>query len=118
MHTFSKSSRSISAETKEKHQQFWRYFVYLVIDEISMILKTSLAMLSCHIGIGKVGTGEAVNSDSFGGINAIFYGDFHQFPPVTCAASEALHQPQNMKQCLTCHPKTHSSNAMEQRVSP
>ena len=61
-----------------------------------MILKTFLATLSCHIGIGKAGTGEAANSDSFGGINVIFCGDFHQFPPVTCAASEALYQPQNM----------------------
>ena len=55
----STSGRSISDETKAKLQQFWRYFVYLVIGEISMISKTFLATLSCHIGIGKVGTGEA-----------------------------------------------------------
>ena len=92
----STSGRPISDETKAKLQQFWKYFVYLVIDEISMISKTFLATLSCHIGIGKVGTGEAANSDSFGGINVIFCGNFHQFPPVACAASEALYQPQNM----------------------
>ena len=61
-----------------------------------MILKTFLATLSHHIAIGKAGTGEVVNCESFGGINVIFCGDFHQFPPVTCTASEALYQPQSM----------------------
>jgi hypothetical protein len=88
----STSGRPMSDETKAKLQQFWRYFVYLIIDEISMISETFLATLSCHIGIGKAGTGAAANSDSFGGINVIFCGDFHQFPPVACVASEALYQ--------------------------
>ena len=35
-------------------------------------------------------------SQSFGGINVVFCGDFHQFPPVACAVSEALYQPSNM----------------------
>lgn len=89
----STSGRPMSDETKTKLQQFWKYFIYLVIDEISMISKSFLAVLSRHIGIGKA------NSDtgkSFGGIHVILCGDFHQFPPVACAISEALYYPANM----------------------
>ena len=94
------SGRPMGEETKAKLQSFWKYFVYLVIDKISMISKTFLATLSRHIAIGKTGDGEGDGGDrssgSFGGINVIFSGDFHQFPPVACAASEALYQPPRM----------------------
>ena len=82
--------------TKAKLQQFWKYFVYLIIDDISMISKMFLATLSHHIRVGKAANSKAANGGSFGGINIIFRGNFHQFLPVTCAASEALYQPQNM----------------------
>jgi hypothetical protein len=49
----STSGRPMSDETKAKLQQFWEYIIYLIIDEISMILKSFLAILSQHIGIGK-----------------------------------------------------------------
>jgi hypothetical protein len=61
----STSGRPISDETKANLQQFWKYFVYLIIDEISMISNMFLATLSHRIGIGKAGTGEAVNGGSF-----------------------------------------------------
>jgi len=83
----------MSDETKAKLQAFWKHFVYLIIDECSMLSKTFLAKLSRHIGIGKEKPGQAICSDSFGGINVIFCGDFHQFPPVATAKSEALYHP-------------------------
>ena len=92
----STSGRPMSDETKAKLQQFWKYIVYLIIDEISMISKSFLAILSRHIGIGKGTRDTPICSQSFGGINVVFCGDFHQFPPVACAVSEALYQPSNM----------------------
>jgi PIF1-like helicase len=92
----STSGRPMSDETKAKLQKFWKYFIYLIIDEISMISKSFLAVLSRHIGIGKQTVGQVTSDLSFGGINVIFCGDFHQFPPVVCAGSEALYQPSNM----------------------
>ena len=86
----STSGRPMSDETKAKLQLFWKYFIYLVIDEISMISKSFLAVLSRHISIGKE---KGDSSDSLGGINVIFCSDFHQFPPVTCVVSEALYHP-------------------------
>jgi hypothetical protein len=61
-----------------------------------MISKSFLAVLSWHIGVGKEKSGGPKISDSLGGINVIFFGDFHQFPPVACAASKALYHPSNM----------------------
>src|SRR5882762_2340476 len=92
----STSGQPMSDETKAKLQKFWKYFIYLIIDEISMISKSFLAVLSRHIGIGKQTVGQVTSDLSFRGINVIFCGDFHQFPPVACAASEALYQPSNM----------------------
>jgi hypothetical protein len=83
----------LSDETKAKLQAFWKDFVYLIIDECSMLSKSFLAKLSRHIGIGKEKPGQPKCSDSFGGINVIFCGDFHQFPPVATAKSEALYHP-------------------------
>lgn len=92
----STGGRPMSDETKAKLQQFWKYFIYLVIDEISMISKTFLAVLSRHIAIGKEQGDAGKSSDSFGGINVILCGDFHQFPPVACAVTEALYYPTNI----------------------
>lgn len=90
--------KNLSNETKAKLQAFWRSYTYLIIDEISMIGKTFLAALSRHISIGKdrPDSGAAGGGRSFGGINVIFCGDFHQFPPVAVGASEVLYHPTNL----------------------
>lgn len=63
----------------------------LIIDEHSMISKTFLARLSRNLSVAKVkGAG-----GSFGGLNVIICRDFHQFPPVATAPSEALYYPVN-----------------------
>ena len=82
---------SLSDESKLKLQKMWESKEYLVIDEYSMISKTFLALLSKNIGIGKQGTMTEHNDCSFGGINVILCGDFHQFPPVAEAPSQYLY---------------------------
>lgn len=92
------NGQPMSAETKAKLQRFWTDFTYLIIDEISMLSKTFFAVLSRNIGVGKARAGDAPMSESFGGINVILCGDFHQFPPVASGTSEALYQrPTNPK---------------------
>jgi hypothetical protein len=91
----SDSKKAISDETRGKLQCFWKHFCYLIVDEASMIAKTFLANLSRNIGIGKMETGKSPSSHSFGGINIIISGDFHQFPPVATALTEALYFPIN-----------------------
>ncbi|KAJ7126689.1 hypothetical protein C8R44DRAFT_779272 [Mycena epipterygia] len=54
-----------------------------------MLAKVFLALLSRNISIAKGGT----SPHSFGGVNLILCGDFHQFPPVACEPSEALYYP-------------------------
>ena len=56
-----------------------------------MILKLFLAIISWHISVGKEKSGGPKISDSLGGIYVIFFGDFHQLPPVACVASKALY---------------------------
>ncbi|KIJ21314.1 hypothetical protein PAXINDRAFT_151861 [Paxillus involutus ATCC 200175] len=53
---------TMGAETKGKLQAFWKYVLYLIIDEMLMIKKTFLAKLSCNISIGKMveGLGRAI----------------------------------------------------------
>lgn len=86
-----KSKAGMSNDSKGKLQSFWRYFIYLIIDEISMIGKSFFAMLSRHIGIGRAKPGKPESDLSFGGINVILCGNFHQFPPVAVGPSEALY---------------------------
>ena len=50
---------------------------------------------SWHIGVGKK-SGKPKISHSFGGINVIFCGNFHQFTPVAWTASNTLYHPSNM----------------------
>ncbi|KIK25555.1 hypothetical protein PISMIDRAFT_96710, partial [Pisolithus microcarpus 441] len=87
------SERGISAQAKVKLQQFWHDYEYLIIDEMSMVGKTFLAKLSRNIAVGKMTDAGAVTAHSFGGINVIMCGDFHQFPPVAVGPSEALYVP-------------------------
>jgi len=89
----SKASNTLSEERKQKLQNFWKHYTYLVIDEMSMISKSFLALLSRIIGIGKGTDGNTNPAESFGGINVILSGDFHQFPPVAAASNEALYFP-------------------------
>ena len=84
---------TLSNESKVKLQQFWQHISYLIIDELSMLAKKFLAVLSYNISIAKMVQGQPVKSKSFGGINVILCGDFHQFPPVATSPSEALYFP-------------------------
>ncbi|OCH93887.1 hypothetical protein OBBRIDRAFT_711095, partial [Obba rivulosa] len=62
----------MSDETKLKLQRFWEHFTYLIIDEVSMISKSFLAVLSRNIGITKTGCKDANPRENvFGGINVI-----------------------------------------------
>lgn len=70
--------------------------ISLIIDEVSMIAKTFFALLSRQISIGKQKPGHSAGDMSFGGISVILCGDFHQFPPVAVAPSEALYYPTNI----------------------
>lgn len=94
--SISRNNRTMSAVAKAKLQKMWQAVQYLIIDEFSMLGKTFLAKLSCNIAIGKTGHNHAGSADtSFGGINVILPGDPHQFPPVACAAREALYVSSN-----------------------
>ncbi|CAK5281207.1 unnamed protein product [Mycena citricolor] len=83
------ASGRMSDANKGKLQEFWKGYSYLIIDEISMISKDFLAQLSRNIGIGKASSSDK----SFGGINVILCGDFHQFPPVATSPTQALYHP-------------------------
>ncbi|KAI6094774.1 hypothetical protein EV401DRAFT_1896242 [Pisolithus croceorrhizus] len=89
------NDKAMTMQSKVKLQQLWQTYEYLIIGEISMLGKTFLACLSRNIAIGKMVEGTPASSDSFGSINVIMCGDFHQFPPVAVAASEALYIPGN-----------------------
>lgn len=69
----------------------------MILDEYSMIAKDFLAVLSRNILIGKEMAAHNDHSQSFGGINIIICGDFHQFPPVTQPVSSALYYPSDQK---------------------
>ena len=84
----------ISNKSK-KLQQFWKHISYLIIDEMSMLTKKFLAILSCNISIGKMVEGQPSKNESFGRINVILCRDFHQFPPVATSPTEALYFPSN-----------------------
>jgi hypothetical protein len=87
---------NLSTESKAKLQEFWRYYLYLIIDEMSMIGKTFLAKLSRNIAIGKMVEGKLPSPHSFGGISVIKCGDFFQFPPVASGLTEAFYFPINL----------------------
>ena len=95
MISLTNSSRTLSDESKRKLQNFWRDYTYLVINEMSMISKSFLALLSQMISTAKATDEFAGQAASFGGINAILCGDFHQFPPVVTPPYEALYFPAN-----------------------
>jgi hypothetical protein len=87
------TEKAVTEETKKKLQAFWEGYKYLAIDEMSMIVKDFLALLSRNISIGKNGNGNT----SFGGVNVILLGDFHQFPPIARSKRDALYYPSNLE---------------------
>ena len=76
----------ISDEGRTKLERFWEDYQYLAIDEMSMLSKDFFALLSRNISIGKKNEQQV----SFGGLNIIILGDFHQFPPVARPIRDAL----------------------------
>ncbi|KAJ7187076.1 hypothetical protein C8R46DRAFT_1274132, partial [Mycena filopes] len=59
----------MSDEAKARLQQFWKRIEYLVLDEVSMLAKEFIALLSRNISIAK-----GLDPDSsFGGINLALY---------------------------------------------
>ena len=88
-----KATNTLSDERKRKLQNFWKNYTYLIIDEMSMISKSFLALISCVICIAKGTDGTAGQAESFGGINVILCGDFHQFPPVAASSNDVLYFP-------------------------
>ncbi|CAK5270204.1 unnamed protein product [Mycena citricolor] len=82
-------AKKMSDATRSKLQDFWKTRRYLIIDEVSMLSKDFFAILSRNIGVGK----SSSTDKSFGGINVILCGDFHQFPPVAKSINQALYYP-------------------------
>jgi hypothetical protein len=78
LHKMSKMSR----KTIDALKKNWGPVTYLIIDEVSMISKKTLADISEMVGIGKQHEGDNNSTVPFGGIHVIIAGDFHQFPPV------------------------------------
>lgn len=72
LHQASKPSR----KSIEKLQKTWRDVKYLIIDEVSMVSKKTLADISEMISIGKQRKDENNVTVPFGGINVILAGDF------------------------------------------
>lgn len=91
LHQVSKPSR----KSVERLQKTWDPVKYLVIDEVSMVSKKTLADISEMISIGKQRKNENHTTIPFGGVNVILAGDFHQFPPVvgTGKGRRALYAP-------------------------
>lgn len=92
-----KDSHKMSPDAKAKLQEIWKPILYLIIDEISMIGKIFWALLSRNISIGKEASPTNWPDMLFRGINIIICGDFHQFPPVASAKSQALYYPTSLE---------------------
>ncbi|PSR77379.1 hypothetical protein PHLCEN_2v7930 [Hermanssonia centrifuga] len=99
-----KRGDTVSDDSKAKLQQFWKNKQYLIIDKVSMISKSFLIDLERNISIGMQGA-EAFQADySFGGLNVLLCGDFHQFTPVAKGPDEYLFHPADLaehsEQCV------------------
>ena len=86
----SSKAKIISDETRQKIQDFWRTYIYLIIDEYSMISKSFFNALEKNIALTKAGNADG---STFGGISVILCGDLHQFPPVVGGLQDALYVP-------------------------
>ncbi|THG93643.1 hypothetical protein EW026_g7647 [Hermanssonia centrifuga] len=87
-------SQGVTDEAKAKLQTFWKTKRYLIVDKFSMLGKTHVERMERHIAIGKVGGEGRQEGTTWGGINIIFCGDLHQFPPVAQGKAEFLFHPQ------------------------
>jgi hypothetical protein len=67
-----------------------------VIDEAFHDLSVFSTTLSRNVAIGLEGAPHGPRGRPFGGLNVIFCGDLHQFPPVACAKPETLYHPVNL----------------------
>ncbi|KAG8742906.1 hypothetical protein FRC10_000765 [Ceratobasidium sp. 414] len=75
-------SPNITQKIITQLRETWKDVKYFIIDEISMVSKQILGKLHEMLCIATQEPGVNNNSLPFGGINIIFAGDFHQFPPV------------------------------------
>ncbi|KAG9080105.1 hypothetical protein FRC06_007079 [Ceratobasidium sp. 370] len=96
-------SSNISQKVIGQLRETWKDVKYLIIDEISMVSKQMLGKLHEMLCIAKQEPGVNNNSLPLGGINVIFAGDFHQFPPVTGQGPGrgALYAPGSSKSSVT-----------------
>lgn len=84
-----------SVKTTMKLAEFWKDKKYLIIDEMSMLSCEFLVKVSKIIST-VLRCNERGNDDlSFGGLNVVLVGDFHQFPPVVCRQAAPLYYPNN-----------------------
>jgi len=83
--------RSVSNKTRSELEKIWTSVWFLALDEISMLAKDFFANLSRNAAIGK----QCADNHSFGGVNIIILGNFHQFPPVAHSIRDALFYPNN-----------------------
>jgi hypothetical protein len=88
---------SRSAQTMKKLREFWKNKRYLIIDEMSMLSRDLFAKLSKILTIVLGTENDPSRNLSFGGLNVILAGDFHQFPPVVCRRSAPLFYPNNSR---------------------
>ncbi|THG93156.1 hypothetical protein EW026_g8002 [Hermanssonia centrifuga] len=86
-------SQGVTDDAKAKLQTFWKIKRYLIVDEFSMLGKTHVERMERHIAIGKVGGEGHQEGTTWGGVNVIFCGDLHQFPPVAQGKTEFLFHP-------------------------
>ncbi len=76
----------MSNVAKKAQEDLWRPKTHFIVDEISMVSKSMLATIERRLSVARSGTQATNTSEAFGGLNVIFFGNFHQFPPVAGTA--------------------------------
>lgn len=89
--------KAVASQTKKAEERRVRMLAteYLLVDEVSMINKKQLHCLDAMLRAERQRKHLAHADDSFGGVNVILFGDFHQFPPIG-AESVALYVPSGL----------------------
>ncbi|KAJ3561239.1 hypothetical protein NP233_g10314 [Leucocoprinus birnbaumii] len=67
----------------------------LIIDECSMMTSEMLGLVAEVVTGTRLKEGKCGPLDAFGGLSIVLFGDFHQFPPVSCA-NLALYKPNSV----------------------